>query len=74
MNDRITCAHVVEIADALARHDFIGLPNLAELNDDIAASYLALAERCVDLDGGSADFGPCAEPSASENVTEGGRR
>ncbi len=37
------CGHVAEIADAIARHDFPGLPSIAELDDDIRAAYEEIA-------------------------------
>ncbi len=41
------CSHVDEIADALARHDFPGMPSISELDDEIQAAYRDIAESAL---------------------------
>ena len=41
------CSHVDEIADALARHDFPGMPSIDELHEGIQAAYRDIAETAL---------------------------
>ena len=50
------CSHAIEIADALARHDFPGLPSIVELDDSIQTAYEDIAEDALLRDiGGRSD-------------------
>ena len=59
MADRVRdhlCSHAIEIADALARHDFPGLPSIVELDDSIQTAYEDIAEDALLRDiGGRTD-------------------
>lgn len=44
-----TCDHRWEIANAVARHDFPGMPSLAELAEDQQQAYLDFADQVLSM-------------------------
>ena len=47
MSTETPCVHAMQIADALACHDFPGMPSLGELDTGIQEAYIRMGEAAL---------------------------